>query len=136
MGLMGMIDPPRPRPGTPFQVRRAIRTVMITGDHVVTASAIARQMGILHSDDEAITGGVGRHERRGAARGDRRVLGLRPGHPGGQDPHRQGLAGRRADRLHDRGRRQRRARPSRRRTSAAPWGSPAPTWPRARRTWS
>ena len=33
-----------------------IQTVMITGDHIHTASAIARQMGILHDESEAITG--------------------------------------------------------------------------------
>ena len=39
------------------QLRKmGIKTVMITGDHVITASAIARQLGILHSDDEAVTG--------------------------------------------------------------------------------
>ena len=57
-GLVGMIDPPRPRGSGchPPMPTAGIRTVMITGDHVVTASAIARQLGILQDDSEAITG--------------------------------------------------------------------------------
>ena len=51
-GLVGMIDPPRPEAVDAIRECDAagIRTVMITGDHVVTASAIARQLGILHDD--------------------------------------------------------------------------------------
>lgn len=57
-GLIGMIDPPRE------EVRDAIdqcdaagiRTVMITGDNVVTASAIAKELGILHEGERAIDG--------------------------------------------------------------------------------
>ncbi len=57
-GLVGMIDPPRPEAIEAIRECDAagIRTIMITGDHVVTASAIARQLGILHDDSEAITG--------------------------------------------------------------------------------
>lgn len=57
-GLLGMIDPPRPEVIASIQEcdTAGIRTVMITGDHVVTASAIARELGILHDDSEAITG--------------------------------------------------------------------------------
>ena len=58
MGLVGMIDPPRPeaRDAVAICQRAGIKPVMITGDHVVTASAIARQLGILLEGDKAITG--------------------------------------------------------------------------------
>jgi Ca2+-transporting ATPase len=49
LGLAGMIDPPRPEAKAAVQTceRAGIRVVMITGDHPVTAEAVARELGIL-----------------------------------------------------------------------------------------
>jgi Ca2+-transporting ATPase len=57
LGLMGMIDPPRPEVRAAVATCRSagIRPVMITGDHPLTASFIARDLGIA-SDETVVTG--------------------------------------------------------------------------------
>ena len=59
-GMVGIIDPPRTevRDSVTEAHRAGIRTVMITGDHVVTASAIAKEIGILTPGTEAVEGAV------------------------------------------------------------------------------
>ncbi len=58
LGLIGMIDPPRERVKEAIKTCKeaGIKTVMITGDHLDTAKAIAKDLGILKSDNEAIRG--------------------------------------------------------------------------------
>jgi Ca2+-transporting ATPase len=58
LGLVGMMDPPRPEAMEAIQVVRDVgmKTVMITGDHKLTAMAIAKEMGIHHPDDMVLTG--------------------------------------------------------------------------------
>ena len=58
LGLISMVDPPRPESVQAVADAKSagIRTVMITGDHKITATAIARQIGIFGEGDIALTG--------------------------------------------------------------------------------
>lgn len=58
VGLVGMIDPPRPEAGNAVKIFKnaSVTTVMITGDHIDTAFAIAKELGIAESEEQCITG--------------------------------------------------------------------------------
>ena len=120
VGLQGMIDPPREEAVQAVAAchRAGIRVKMITGDHAVTAAAIAGQIGLDHGAGRggmpsALTGRqLARAPRRPPDRGGLRHRRLRPRHPGAEAAPGGGLAGSRRGGGHDRGRRQRRPRPA------------------------
>ncbi|MEW5826259.1 MAG: cation-translocating P-type ATPase [Candidatus Bipolaricaulota bacterium] len=58
LGLLGMQDPPRPEVADAIDKAReaGLRTIMITGDHVATAEAIAHQIGLLRPDGRVVSG--------------------------------------------------------------------------------
>src|SRR6185369_5760036 len=58
LGLIGIVDPARPEAREAVKTARAagIRPVMITGDHALTAEAIALDLGILKTGEVSVTG--------------------------------------------------------------------------------
>jgi len=58
LGMVGMIDPPRPEVRDAIEECRGahVRVVMVTGDHALTAEAIARELGMWDEGDRVITG--------------------------------------------------------------------------------
>jgi Ca2+-transporting ATPase len=58
LGIMGMIDPPKPDVAESIDQARklGVKTVMMTGDHPMTAIAIAKQIGIYNNESSVITG--------------------------------------------------------------------------------
>lgn len=58
IGLFGMIDPPRPEVKQAIDVcqKAGIKTIMITGDHALTAEAIAKQLGLINGNRLVISG--------------------------------------------------------------------------------
>lgn len=60
LGLIAMMDPPREESKEAVEkcINAGIRPIMITGDHKITAAAIAKQIGILKDDSEAVEGAI------------------------------------------------------------------------------
>ncbi len=62
-GLVGMIDPPRPEAKDAVEIFKgaSVTTIMITGDHIDTAFAIAKELGIAEREDQCIAGDMLSH---------------------------------------------------------------------------
>ena len=62
-GLVGMIDPPRPEAKVAVEIFKeaSVKTIMITGDHIDTAFAIAKELSIAEREDQCITGDALNH---------------------------------------------------------------------------
>lgn len=60
LGIYGIMDPPRPEVKQAVETcyQAGVRTVMITGDHAITAAAIAREIGIIRSDEDKVVTGA------------------------------------------------------------------------------
>jgi Ca2+-transporting ATPase len=58
LGVIGMIDPPRPEAAESVKLAQqaGVRVIMITGDHPITAMAIARELGVIEEGERAVTG--------------------------------------------------------------------------------
>ncbi|SHH58053.1 Ca2+-transporting ATPase [Clostridium collagenovorans DSM 3089] len=58
LGLISMMDPPRVESAQAVEqcIKAGIKPIMITGDHKITAAAIAKQIGILKNEEEAVEG--------------------------------------------------------------------------------
>ncbi|MBI2613915.1 MAG: HAD-IC family P-type ATPase [Candidatus Levybacteria bacterium] len=58
LGIVGIYDPPRPeaRKAVEESKKAGIQTIMVTGDNVLTASAIAQEIGLLEEGDDIVTG--------------------------------------------------------------------------------
>ena len=136
LGLVGMIDPPRQEAKEAVALcrRAGIRPVMITGDHVITASAIARELGILREGDGALTGrelsALSQEELDAKVEGvsvyarvspEDKIRIVKAWQKKGAVAAMTGDGGNDAPAL---------------KASAAPWASPAPRWPRGPPIWS
>ena len=113
LGLIGILDPARPEAREAVKTARAagIRPIMITGDHALTAQAIAHDLGIIEEGAKAVVGAE--IEKMSDARAERSAQDaqrLRPRLAGAQAAAGQGAASAGRSRRHDRRRRQRRAR--------------------------
>ena len=83
LGLVGMIDPPRPEAKTAIHRcgQAGIKVVMITGDHPLTAEGVARELGLL-THGRVVVGSALEEMSDGAlAHGSRRSKCMRVSHP-------------------------------------------------------